>query len=282
MTELLGAPVAAALTEKLKRDIDGLAGRGMTPRLAVMRVGERDDDIAYERGIIKRFASAGAEAAVTVLPDGVSQERFDAELERLNGDLSVHGILVFRPLPAPLSEERAKRLIAPEKDVDCMSPQGLAHLFACDGDGFPPCTPQAVIELLDYYGIDPAGKRVAVVGRSLVVGKPLAVLLLARNATVTVCHTRTADLASECRRADIIAACAGRAGLITSDFITPEQIIIDVGVNFSGGKLCGDVDYGGVADIVSAITPVPGGVGAVTTAVLLKHTVSAAKKAAGI
>jgi methylenetetrahydrofolate dehydrogenase (NADP+)/methenyltetrahydrofolate cyclohydrolase len=276
MKELKGAPVSAALMEKCKADVAVLGQKGIVPKLAVVRIGGREDDLAYEAGIKKRFAAAGAVAEVAVLPPDVPQETLERTIDELNRDGAAHGILVFRPLPKHLSEERIKRVIAEEKDVDCMGGGSMAHVFMGDGMGYPPCTPQAVMELLDFYRIDVAGKRVVVVGRSLVVGKPLSMLLLGRNATVTVCHTKTQDLPSECRRADILVACAGKAKMITGEYVRAGQIVIDVGINMLDGRLCGDVDYAAVADQAEAVTPVPGGVGTVTTSVLLKHTVRGA------
>jgi methylenetetrahydrofolate dehydrogenase (NADP+) / methenyltetrahydrofolate cyclohydrolase len=276
MMDLLGKPVVAALAEQLGQDVARLAESGIVPKLAIIRVGEREDDISYERGLLKRFAALGAQAEVRQFPEGVSQAELEQAIADLNVDDLVHGILIFRPLPRPLSEERLRYLVAPGKDVDCMSAENLVHLFAGDGKGYPPCTPQAVIELLDFNRIDVTGKRVTIVGRSLVVGRPLAMLLLGKHATVSICHTRTRDLAAECRRADILIACAGSAKMIKAEHTNPDQIVIDVGINVCDGKLCGDVDYEGVADQVQAITPVPGGVGAITTSVLLKHTIKGA------
>jgi methylenetetrahydrofolate dehydrogenase (NADP+)/methenyltetrahydrofolate cyclohydrolase len=276
MMELRGKPVVDSLAERISADIKTLDGMKITPKLTVVRFGERGDDIAYERGILKRFSAVNALADVVALPDGVSQEELESLIARLNGDTGVHGILLLRPLPKHLNEESIKSLIDERKDVDCMGTANTAHIFAGDNKGYPPCTAQAVMEILDHYGFDPAGRKVTVVGRSLVVGKPLAMLLLKRNATVTVCHTKTVDLAEECRRADILVACAGAANMITSGFVHSEQVVIDVGISVIGGRLCGDVDYAAVADKAGAITPVPGGVGTVTASVLLKHTVRSA------
>ena len=278
MRELRGMPVVKALAEQLKAEVAELAQKGVTPKLAVVRVGEREDDLSYEKGLLKRFAAVEAEAEVTVLPEDCTQERLEKTIDALNQDGSVHGILLFRPLPKHLSEERIKERIAEEKDVDCMGIRNMAHVFAGDKSGYPPCTPQAVIELLDFYGIDLTGKKVTVVGRSLVVGRPLAMLLLGKNATVTICHTRTKNLEEECRNADIIVACAGAARMIQREFVREGQIVIDVGINMVDGKLCGDVDYEAVSEVAEAVTPVPGGIGTVTTSVLLKHTVLSAKR----
>ncbi len=273
MRRLAGMPAALALGRQVAEQIKALGEKGIVPKLALVRAGDREEDLSYEKSILKRFSEFNAVAEVIALPAGVAQDVLESTITSLNNDTTVHGILLFRPLPGHLSEDRIKHLIAAEKDVDCMGISNTAYLFSGNRRGFPPCTPQAVIEMLDFYGIDAEGKKATIVGRSLVVGKPLSMLLLGKNATVTVCHTKTADLAEECRKADILIACAGAAKMITSDYINPRQVVIDVGINMKDGKLCGDVDYDAVAGQVEAITPVPGGVGAITTMVLLKHTV---------
>lgn len=277
MQELRGMPAAKALNESLAVTIKELNENGIIPKLAVVRVGAREDDIAYENGILKRFSTMEALVDVVTLPETVTLEELESTIISLNEAADVHGILLFRPLPKHLSEERIKSIIDSSKDVDCMGLANNAHLFMADKQGYPPCTPQAVIEMLDFYNIELTGKNVVVVGRSMVVGKPLSILLLGKNATVTICHTKTKDLTEVCKKADIIIACAGVAKMITSDFVAANQIIIDVGINMLDGALCGDVDFDAVADKVQAITPVPGGVGSVTTSVLLKHTVLNAK-----
>lgn len=274
MEELRGAPVARAIMDKTAGEITRLAQAGIMPKLAVFRVGSREDDIAYERSIIKRFSAAGAAAEVTALSEDATQEELEAAVRRAADDESVHGILVFSPLPKKFNAGRIRMLIPAEKDVDGMTDASLAGVFRGDKNAFAPCTAQAVVEILRYYGMENlAGKRVTVVGRSTVVGKPLAMLLLGMNATVTVCHTKTADTAAECRRADVVIACAGQARMVTDEYMSAGQIIIDVGINADGDGICGDVDYATAQSIVAAATPVPGGVGAVTTAVLLSHTV---------
>jgi methylenetetrahydrofolate dehydrogenase (NADP+)/methenyltetrahydrofolate cyclohydrolase len=278
MHELRGMPVVNALSEKFVSDIADLSKKEIIPKLTVVRVGEREDDLAYEKGILKRFSTANALAEVIALPLDVSQKKLEETIISLNNDKNVHGILLLRPIPKHLSEDRIKTIIAEEKDVDGMGINNTAHVFAGNKNCIPPCTPQAVVELLDYYGIDVTGKMVTIVGRSLVVGKPLAMLLLSKNATITICHTKTINLAEQCKKADILIACAGVAKMIKADFVNPEQIVIDVGINMDNGKLCGDVDYDEVANIVKAITPVPGGVGTVTTSVLLKHMIKSIKK----
>lgn len=274
MEELRGAPVARAIMDKTAGEITRLAQAGIMPKLAVFRVGSREDDIAYERSIIKRFSAAGAAVEVMALSEDATQEELEAAVRRAADDESVHGILVFSPLPKKFNAGRIRMLIPAEKDVDGMTDASLAGVFRGDKNAFAPCTAQAVVEILRYYGMENlAGKRVTVVGRSMVVGKPLAMLLLGMNATVTVCHTKTADTAAECRRADVVIACAGQARMVTDEYMSAEQTIIDVGINADGDGICGDVDYAAAQSIVAAATPVPGGVGAVTTAVLLSHTV---------
>lgn len=280
MAEYRGMPVVKAMAEKFKEQIAELKEKGINPKLAIVRVGEREDDVAYEKGALKRFAGVEALAEVVTLPADISQEEFDKVIIGLNEDEEVHGILVFRPLPKQLSDDRLKELINPLKDVDGISMINSAKVFAGDESGFAPCTAQAVMEILEHYGIDLTGKRVVVVGRSLVVGRPLSMLLLKKNATVTICHTRTKDIAAECSRADILVACAGSARMIKKEYTHPGQIVIDVGINFVDGVMCGDVDYEAVAENVEAITPVPGGVGTVTTSVLLKHTLESAGRQA--
>lgn len=279
MQELRGKPVADKLVENLKINIIELREQNIIPTLAVVRVGNREDDIAYENSIIKRFSVVEAAVQKVLLPEDCSQEMLEETIKSLNENSSVHGILLFRPLPGHLTEEPIKIMIASEKDVDCIGLTNTAYVFTASPLGYPPCTAQAVIELLDYYGIVLAGKKAIIVGRSMVVGKPLAMLLLSRNATVTVCHTKTLNLAEECKNADILIACAGSKRLIKKDFVNPAQIVVDVGVNMDEGKLYGDVNYEETAEIVKAITPVPGGVGTVTTSVLLKHTIMNAVRA---
>jgi len=272
MTELRGLPVAESIVSRVKNKI---AEKNFIPKLAVVRVGAREDDISYERGILKRFDAAGAVAEVVVLPEDSAQSALEDTIHKLNSDNTVHGILLFRPLPKNLSLEPIKKIISPAKDVDGMGTINSALVYEGDCNAFAPCTAQAVIELLDFYEIDLAGKRVTIIGRSLVVGKPLAMLHVGRNATVTMCHTKTVDLPAESRSAEILIAAAGVAKMAGENFFAPGQIVVDVGINMLDGKLCGDVDFAAAAKIVEAATPVPGGVGTVTTAVLLENTLRA-------
>ncbi|SMC38598.1 methylenetetrahydrofolate dehydrogenase (NADP+) / methenyltetrahydrofolate cyclohydrolase [Oscillospiraceae bacterium] len=279
MTELLGKPVGDAINESLKATIADLEGKGIVPTLAVVRVGAREDDLAYERGIKKKFSDMKCQVTVVELPEDVSQEDLDETVKALDNDSEIHGILLFRPLPKHLTDKNIVNTISSGKDVDCMGNANMAKLFAGDKDGFAPCTAQAVMEMISHYGIETKGKKITVIGRSLVIGKPVALMLIGANATVTVCHTKTADLKAECQAADIIVAAAGVAKMVTSDFVKPGQIVLDVGMNVDEeGKLCGDVDFAGVSEIVDSITPVPRGVGSVTTSVLLKNTVTNASR----
>jgi len=281
MKELRGKAVADSITEYAAKNAEMLKEKGIMPKLAVIRVGARPDDIAYERGIIKRFGSAGVEHEVFELSEDCTQDDLNSCFDRVNSDSSIHGILMFRPLPKHLSDEHMKRTIDPNKDIDGMGYVNQAALYSGDKNAFAPCTAKAVMEILDYYDIPTTGKRVTVVGRSLVIGRPIALLLISADATVTVCHRKTADLVSELKKADIIVAAAGEPKMITSDMIGDGQIIIDVGMNLDEeGKLCGDVDYENAAPKADVITPVPGGVGAVTTSVLLRSTIEGALRSA--
>lgn len=281
MAEILkGAPVAKAISQQAALRAAELTGRGITPTLAIVRVGERPDDISYEKGAVKRCDACGAAVRHVILPADVSQDELISAIRSLNQDDSVHGILMFRPLPRHIDEAAVCDSISPEKDMDGVTEGSMAGIFSGSGKGYPPCTAQACIEILDHYGVELRGKHAVIVGRSNVIGKPAAMLLLGRNATVTICHTKTAGMEAECRRADIIVAAAGKAGVVSADHVSPGQIVLDVGINVTPeGKLTGDVDFEAVEPIVSAITPVPGGVGSVTTAVLAKHVVEAAEAA---
>lgn len=269
----------AAMNKKICAAAEKLKASGTEPRLTILRVGGKPADLAYERGAKKRMAACGITVSQVILPEDVSQACLLAEIEDLNSDDSVHGVLMFRPLPKHLDEKAAAATLVTVKDVDGITDGSMAGLYSGSGRGFPPCTAAAVLEILDYYGIALQGKRVTVVGRSLVVGKPVAMMLIEKNATVTVCHTKTADLPARCREADILIAAAGRSKMIGAEHVSPGQIVIDVGINADAeGKLCGDVDFEAAAPIVAAITPVPGGVGGVTASMLASHVVEAARR----
>ena len=280
MAELLkGADVVAALGKKMTKDIEELKDRGITPALAILRVGERPDDISYEKGATKRCESVGVVVKNIILPADVTQGVLMDNVQALNDDESIHGVLIFRPLPKHLDENAVCAALKPEKDIDGITEGSLAGVFTGSGKGFAPCTAQACMEILDYYNIDCKGKRAVVVGRSLVVGKPAAIMLMGKHATVTVCHTRTVDMAAVARNAEILIVAAGKMESLTKEYFSPGQIVIDVGINWNDekGKLCGDVKFDDAEPIVAAITPVPGGVGTVTTSVLVAHVVEAAK-----
>ena len=282
MAEILkGAPVVAVLNEEMAREVESLKSIGIVPTLAIVRVGEREDDIAYERGAMKRCEKVGVEVKQVLLPGDCSEGALIAALQDLNNDDKVHGVLLFRPLPKYMDDDRVRNTLSPEKDIDGITDLSLAGVFAGTDTGYAPCTAQACMEILDYYGIDPKGKKAVVVGRSLVVGKPVAMMLIAKHATVTVCHTRTLDMPSVCREGEILIVSAGRPKIVDKSYLAPGQTVIDVGINvLEDGRMCGDVDFEAAEGIVGAITPVPGGVGTVTTSVLVKHVVQAAKKVA--
>lgn len=277
---LKGKEVAAAIESMTSAAVEELKSRGIVPTLAILRVGERADDLAYEHGAVKTATRCGVAVRQVSLPLDVTSDTFFRELEALNNDDSVHGILMFRPLPEHIDDFAARHTLKPEKDVDGCTDLSLAGVFTNTPLGFCPCTAEAVPEILDYYDIAVSGKRVAVVGRSLVVGRPLAMLMLHRNASVTLCHSKTADLASITREAEIVIASTGKPESLGAEFFSPGQIVIDVGIGRSAkdDSLCGDVKFSEVEGIVSAITPVPGGVGSVTAAVLISHTVESAQR----
>lgn len=275
---LRGKPVADAMKEDLVKRVEGLKAKGLTPKIGIIRVGANPDDLFYEGGIKKTSEGVGVSFEVFERSEEIDQEELEKLVSDVGADSSIHGILLFAPLPKHLDEKKIRALIPVEKDVDCMTLGGAGKVFADDVTGFPPCTPTACMEILKFYDIPLKGKEITVVGRSMVVGKPMAMLLLREHATVTICHSRTVDLDKVCASADILVAAVGRAKMIGKDYVKPGQIVIDVGINAdpdNPGKYCGDVDYEAVEPIVERITPVPGGVGSVTTIMLLKHTVIA-------
>lgn len=276
---LLGKEVTAVLNERIKKDAEALKEKGVFPKLAFVRVGERPDDLSYERGAAKRCETLGVEYEKHVLDAACTQEELLQVIETLNQDEKVHGILMFRPLPKHLDEEAIVEAMAPEKDVDGITSGSMAGVFMGTKQGFSPCTAQACMEILDHYGIDCTGKKVVVVGRSLVVGKPAAMMLLGKNATVTICHTRTKDMPSIVKEADIVLVAAGKPGVIDGSYLSPGQIVLDVGIHVKeDGTLCGDVLFEEAEPVVDSITPVPGGVGSVTTSLLVGHVVEAAMR----
>ncbi len=276
-TLLKGAQAAAAMNERTAARAAALTARGIVPTLAVVRMGAREDDLSYERGVINRCAKVGVAVKPYLLEADASQAQLLAVVEEINQDPGIHGCLIFRPLPAQVDDKAVRAALAPEKDVDGITDASLAGVFTGSGVGYPPCTAQACVEILDFYGIPLEGKRVTVVGRSLVVGKPAAMLLDRKNATVTICNSRTRNLPEICRQADVLVVAMGKRGAIGGDCLAPGQTVVDVGIHTDeNGKLCGDVRFAEAEPVVAAITPVPGGVGAMTTSVLAAHVVEAA------
>ena len=274
-----GKPVADKITEALAKEIQEIGKTGGVPKLATLRVGERGDDIAYERGATNRAKKVGIEVQSVVLPQEITQEDFIVELEKLNNDASVNGILIFRPLPKQIDESVIKYIIAAEKDIDCFSPVNVGKMAEGDPTGFNPCTPTAVMEILDFYGVKLKGADASVIGSSMVVGKPAALLLLNQKATVTVAHSKTKDTAQVARNGEVVVVGVGRSKMVKKDWISQGAVVIDVGINVDeDGNMCGDVDFEEVKEKASMITPVPGGVGSVTTTVLAKHVVKAYKQ----
>lgn len=277
---LHGAPVAGAMAELLRPRLAALEERGLCPTLAVVRVGERPDQLSYERAAARRCAALGIAFQAFALPEDCGQEKLIETIEEINRDEGIHGCMLLRPLPAGMDEYAVCRALRPEKDVDGMTPASLSAVFSGRGEGYPPCTAQACMEILDYYKIALQGAQAAVIGRSLVVGRPLAMLLQAQNATVTLCHSKSAGLPELCRRQDILIAAAGCAEMVNESYVNQNQIVLDVGVNAGeGGRLRGDVCFERVEPLVRAVSPVPGGVGSVTTTVLAKHVILAAEAA---
>lgn len=280
---MLGKDVVAKMEADLLPLAENLRRQSIEPCLAIVRVGERPDDMSYERSAMKRMEQMQVTVKQVVLPEDVDQETLENTFQAVNDDTAVHGILLFQPLPKHLDVSPLQAMIHPLKDVDCMGPLGAAKVFAGDDTGFAPCTPSAVMEVLAQYGVSLRGKRVTIVGRSMVVGKPLTMLMLGQNATPTVCHTKTADLSARCREADVLVACAGKARMITGDMVGEGSVVVDVGINIDeDGKLSGDVDFDSAEKRAGMITPVPGGVGTVTTAILAKHTIQAAYRLNGL
>jgi methylenetetrahydrofolate dehydrogenase (NADP+)/methenyltetrahydrofolate cyclohydrolase len=276
---LSGKEVVASLNEKLRAEAERLKAAGVIPTLAIVRLGERPDDISYERGAMKRAETVGVAVRQFILSAETGQQELLELIQQINGDESLHGLLLFRPLPKHIDEEAVRAAISPLKDVDGITDLSLAGVFTGSGQGYPPCTAQACLETIDHYGIELKGKRVVMIGRSLGVGKPQAMMLLGRHATLTICHTRTIDMAALCRQAEIVIAAAGKAKVVGGDFFAPGQIVLDVGINVDeAGNLCGDADFAAAQEVVEAITPVPGGIGTVTTSVLFKHVLAAAAK----
>ena len=286
--QLLGKEVNEALVAALQARTAALEEKGVKACLGIIRLGENPSDLSYEKGATKRAEEIGVAIKNFILPETATKAEVLAAIDEINADDAIHGCLMFRPLPKHLKADQDEicNHLAPKKDVDSMTHMSNAGVFEGQDLGYAPCTPAACMEILDHYGIDCKGKKAVVIGRSLVVGKPAAMMLMAKNATVTICHTRTVDPAAVCREADIIISAAGVLNSLTKDFVREGQIVIDVSMNWNPekitakgkGGMCGDAIFDEVEPIVEAITPVPGGVGAVTTSVLMKHVVEAAEK----
>ncbi|MCI8478866.1 MAG: bifunctional 5,10-methylenetetrahydrofolate dehydrogenase/5,10-methenyltetrahydrofolate cyclohydrolase [Oscillospiraceae bacterium] len=281
--QLAGIPAVRALREELALRAKRVKVCGVVPTLAIVRVGAREDDVSYERSAIKSCEAVGVRVKQFTLDAGATQETLLETIDTINQDPEIQGCLLFRPLPEQMEDQTVCAALDPAKDVDGITAGSLAGIFLGHKTGFPPCTAQACVELLDHYGYKLAGRRVVVIGRSLVVGRPLAMLLLHRNATVTICHSKTEGLAAICRQAEVLVAAAGKAGLVDASFVSPGQIVLDVGIHGDGhGGLCGDVAFDQVEPIVDAITPVPSGVGSMTSAILVRHVMEAAERTCGL
>lgn len=277
MEILKGGAASGRIKEEVAAMLEEMGGR--VPKLAIVRVGENPDDLSYERGAKKKMENFGLRVQSFAYPKEISQEEFMREFQRVNEDPDVDGILLLCPLPRHIDQKKAAEAIDPHKDLDGISPVNAAKVFSGDREGFAPCTAEAVMEVLKTAGISIRGKRVVIVGRSMVVGRPLSMLMLQEDATVTICHTKTADLKAVCREADILVAAAGRAKMLDGSYIKEGALVIDVGINVDeNGSLCGDVDFQSLEGLAQAATPVPGGVGTVTTAILARHLMRAAQK----
>lgn len=274
---LTGAPVAEALTAQIQEGVKRLRRFGPVPTLAILRVGERPADLSYERQTQRQCEAAGIGIKRYLLPENAPRAELLRTVEAVNRDPAVHGCLLFRPLADKDTEREACALLDPAKDVDGVGSGALGAVFTGQGAGYPPCTAQACMEILRHYRIPLAGRHAVVIGRSLVVGRPVSMLLQRENATVTMCHSKTERLPDLCRQADILIAAAGQMGMVDASFLRPGQIVLDVGIHRDSlGKLRGDVDFAAAEGVVEAVTPVPGGVGKVTSAVLTRHVFEAA------
>ncbi len=279
MTKILkGKPVVEEMKEAMKKSIQEYEKKGIFPTMAIIRVGSREDDIAYEKAIMRNCESVGIKAVVYEAKEDIQMADFSILVKTVNNNDQIHGILIFRPLPKQLDMDIIKNLVDPKKDIDCMNPINLQKVFEGAEDGFLPCTPEAVVEILKYYEIPLKGAKATIINRSLVLGKPLGMMLLKENATVQICHSKTIDLAKEAASADIVVTGAGKAKMFGEEYFSKSSVIVDVGINYLDSKMCGDVDYDGVKEKVLAITPVPGGVGTVTSTILLRHVLEAVEK----
>lgn len=275
MAVIKGKPVADSITATINKETEELKNNGIVPLLTIVRVGERGDDIAYERAAVKRMEMCGIDVRKVVLASDISQEAFERELVKVN-ESDCDGILLFMPLPGQLDENSIRKLISPEKDVDGVNPANSAKLYEGDKTGFVPCTAQAVIEMIDHYGIETEGKKAVVLGRSLVIGRPVSIMLTDKNATVTVCHSRTKEIESITAEADIVVAAMGKSKTVKGNWVKEGAALFDVGINVDeNGNMTGDIDFDACQDKAGFITPVPAGVGGVTTSVLAKQVLKA-------
>ena len=272
MSEILkGAAVAAKIREDIIHKIEMCRLRGVNPQIAIVRVGADPDDLAYEKRVLGNCEKVGLICRTFEFNKDISQVEFEKEFKKINAADDIDGILLFRPLPKSLDEEKICKMIDIGKDIDCMNPENLSRVFLGEKDCFAPCTAEAVVEILKYYKTELSGADAVVVNRSMVLGKPLAMLLMAENATVTVCHSKTKDIKKFTKNADIVVTGVGRAGFFGGEYFSEKNTVIDVGINFEEGRMTGDVDFSQAENVVKAITPVPGGVGAVTSMILLRH-----------
>ena len=275
MILLYGADTAEKIKAEISEKLSEL--KGYIPTLGIVRIGSNSADISYEKGAVKKMESLSLKTKVFEFDENISSEDFIDEFKKINEDDEIDGILLFRPLPEHIDEKKVIEVLDERKDLDGISYKNIAKVFAGDESGFAPCTAKAVIKILESNNIELEGKNVVVLGRSMVIGKPVAMLAIQKNATVTLCHSKTADLKKVCKNADVLIVAIGRAKMINDDYIGEDAVVIDVGINFFEGKLCGDVDLENVKNAAMA-TPVPKGVGAVTTSVLAQHLVIAALK----
>jgi len=281
-TLMKGKEIADFLREEITADIEFLASKGIKCAMAAIRVGERPDAVSYEKATMKWLDKLNIDCVPFTYPEDISKEDFFKEIEKINNMENIHGMLLFRPIPRDIDTGEVEYTISAIKDIDGMNPVNFGKICTSDETGYAPCTAKAVMEILKFHKIDISGKKAVVLGRSMVIGKPVSMLLLNENATVTICHSRTKDLAAVCREADILVAAIGKAGFVTDEFVKDGAIVIDVGINVTDeGKVVGDVDFAAVEGKCSYITPVPGGVGSVTNAVLARHIVKAAKRLNG-
>lgn len=276
---LKGKEVVDAVNERLRAETSILKEKGVIPTLGIIRVGAKVEDISYEKGAIKCAESIGVDVKKYLFKEDITQDQLLNVIAAINLDLTVHGVILFRPLPDHIDDNTIRKALLASKDVDGITDQSMAGIYTGTDLGYPPCTPRACIEILDHYGIDITGKMVAVIGRSLVVGRPAAMMVLGKNGTPVICHTKTENIKDICKSADVLIVSAGQAKTIGPEYLNANQVVIDVGINMNDeGKLCGDVDFDVAQNIVKAITPVPGGVGRVTTSLLMMHVIDAAKK----